>query len=346
MNILITADPEIPVPPINYGGIERIIDSLIKAYNREGHTVFLVAHEDSKNNITEKNFSWPNKTSKGYQNIFKNSIFLTKVVKNIKPDVIHSFSRLLYLYPNLLFKNIPVVQTYQREISVGSTKLASMLAGNNLSFTCCGEHMIKNHPLAEKFTPVHNFTDTNFFIPNKKIKKNILFFLGRIEDIKGTREAVEVSLATNQKLIIAGNVEPEHKDYFDKYIKPNLDSDLIQYVGPVNDEQKLYYFQRSKAFLFPIKWEEPFGIVMAEAMACGVPVIGFDRGSVPEVVKNDKTGFIVNNTREMIEAVNKIEIIDRYKVREDCEARFSLEVISKRYLSLFNEKLASLKIAN
>jgi glycosyltransferase involved in cell wall biosynthesis len=105
----------------------------------------------------------------------------------------------------------------------------------------------------------------------------------------------------------------------------------------VNDEQKLYYLQRAKAFLFPIKWEEPFGIVMAEAMACGVPVIGFHRGSVPEVVKDKRTGFIVNNTSEMILAVNKIDTIDRKLVRKDCEDRFSLEVISTQYLGLLEK---------
>ena len=341
MIILLTVDPEIPVPPINYGGIERIVDSLIKAYRKEGHQVFLVAHKDSSTVFTNGNFGWPAKSSKKYSNIFKNTFFLRNIVKKVKPDVIHSFSRLLYLYPIFLFEDVPVVQTYQREINSKSTKLASILAGKKLSFTCCGGHMVKDHPLADKFTPIHNFTDTNFFAPNKNIKKDILFFLGRIENIKGTKEAIEVALATNQKILSAGNVQPEHQNYFEKFVEPYLINDLIHYVGPVNDKQKLGYFQRSKAFLFPIKWEEPFGIVMAEAMACGVPVIGFDRGSVPEVVKDQKTGFIVKDTHEMIRAVNKVDTINNDEVRQDCEVRFSLEVISKKYLNLFEMKIRS-----
>ena len=288
MRILLTVDPEIPVPPLNYGGIERIADSLIKAYSEKGHQVFLVAHPDSSNKFAEKIYGWPSQNSRGTKNILFNSFFLNKITNEVKPDVIHSFSRLLYLYLTFLSKKIPVVQTYQREISEKSTRFAAQVAGSKLSFTSCGAHMIKGHAIAEKATPVHNFTDTEYFVPNEKTEKDILFFLGRIEDIKGTREAVEVAIAANQKLVIAGNVEPEHEQYFDAYIKPHLNNSLIEYVGPVNDEQKLIYLQRSKAFLFPIKWEEPFGIVMAEAMACGVPVIGFNRGSVPEVVKDKK----------------------------------------------------------
>ncbi len=162
-------------------------------------------------------------------------------------------------------------------------------------------------------------------------------FLGRIEDIKGTKECIEVALATKTKLIIAGNIQEGHDDYFNTFVKPHLNNPLIEYVGTVNDEQKLYYLQRAKAFLFPIKWEEPFGIVMAEAMACGVPVIGFRRGSVPEVVLDKVTGFIVNNTAEMIKAVNQIDTIDRKLVRKDCEDRFSLEVISNDYIQLLNQ---------
>lgn len=339
MKILITVDPEIPVPPMNYGGIERIVDSLINEYSNKGHIVFLVANHESTNRKAKQIFGWPGYYSRGANNIFKNSIYLYSITNKVKPDIIHSFSRLLYLYPVFLLKNTKVIQTYQRAISPKSTQLASFIAGRQLYYTSCGEHMIINHPIASKCTPVHNFTDTKFFYDDTTIQKEHLFFLGRIEEIKGTKEAIEVALATNQKLIIAGNIQPGHDEYFNQWVKPHLENPLIEYVGPVNDEQKRYYLQRSKAFLFPIKWEEPFGIVMAEAMACGVPVIGFRRGSVPEVIMNGKTGFVVDNVNEMIAAVNKIDSIDRKTVRKDCEERFSLEVIAQKYIRLFEKLL-------
>ncbi|MDX1652586.1 MAG: glycosyltransferase [Brumimicrobium sp.] len=340
MKILISVDPEIPVPPIYYGGIERIVDSLINQYTDKGHEVYLIAHRDSNNKKAVKIFPWPRLSSRGTLNIVSNAKALYKAYKTIKPDIIHSFSRLLYLYPLLFLAHkskLRIVQTYQREINHKSTSLAHFLFGKKLFFTACGHHLIENLPVKKYATGIHNFADTNFYKDDSNIHKKHLMFLGRIQDIKGTKEAVNVALETNNELIIAGNIQPGHDEYFENQIKPYLENPLINYVGPVNDEQKLYYLQCSKAFLFPIKWEEPFGIVMAEAMACGTPVIGFKRGSVPEVVIHNQNGFIVSDVNEMISAVNKIDKIDRLEVRADCEKRFSLEVISKQYISLFSK---------
>ena len=335
MKILITVDPEIPVPPIAYGGIERIVDQLIYAYSREGHEVTLVAHPESSNTAARQIIGWRRLHSRGYDNVFFNARMLYQVVQEIQPDIIHSFSRLLYQYPVFLRTRIPVFQSYQRQISRKSTSLASGIAGSQLAFTCCGAHMIKDHPIAEKCTPIHNFTNIDYFKPAKNARKH-LFYLGRIEDLKGTREAIEVALATGKKLIIAGNIEEDHVHYFEKQIEPHLKYPLIKFVGPVDDRQKLEYLQQAEALLFPIKWEEPFGIVMVEAMACGVPVIGFDRGAVPEVVIDGTTGFVVKDVDEMIDAVNKIDIIDRKMVRDHCVKNFSTRQIASQYLDLFS----------
>jgi glycosyltransferase involved in cell wall biosynthesis len=338
MKILIPVDPEIPVPPLLYGGVERLVDGLATAYRNSGHEVILVAHKQSACLAAKRIYGLPAQHSRGLKNIIKNSLFLLKIVLLEKPDVIHSFGRLLYLYPVMFRTNISFLMTYGRAISPKSTALASILGGKRIHFTSCGEHMLGHlRKFRHKFTPVHNFTLTDYFVPDEKAEKKYLMFLGRIEEIKGTKEAIEVALATNNPLIIAGNIQPGHDAYFESYIQSHLSNPLIKYVGPVNDEQKRHYLQQSKAFLFPIKWEEPFGIVMAEAMACGVPVIGFRRGSVPEVVKHNETGFVVDTVEEMIAAVKKIDTIDRNAVREDCVERFSLDVIAQKYLTLLQK---------
>ncbi|MEQ8336715.1 MAG: glycosyltransferase [Cyclobacteriaceae bacterium] len=338
MKILITVDPEIPVPPIAYGGIERIVDQLIYAYSREGHEVTLVANPKSSNSAAVQIIGWDRLHSRGYDNVFFNAKKLYRVVREVQPDIIHSFSRLLYQYPVFFRTSIPVYQTYQRQISRKSTSLAASIAGNQLAFTCCGAHMIKEHPIADKCTPIHNFTNIDYFKPAEKASKH-LFYLGRIEDLKGTREAIDVALATGKKLIIAGNIEEDHVHYFEKQVEPHLKNSLIEFVGPVNDSQKLEYLQQAEAFLFPIKWEEPFGIVMVEAMACGVPVIGFDRGAVPEVVVDGVTGFVVKDVDEMIRAVKQVGKIDRKAVRDYCVKNFSTRQIASQYLDLFNATL-------
>lgn len=341
MKILLTVDPEIPVPPKQYGGIERIVDSLISEYNRLGHEVYLIANPDSDTKAARKIFGWPASNSRGASNIVANAMFLKKVFGQLDADVIHSFSRLLYLYPLVTESKLRVLQTYQRAISRKSTSLASKLFGARLMYTSCGKHMIHGHLSNNRCFPIHNFTDQNYFSPLlNNPDERCLVYLGRVEEIKGTKEAIEVALATSKKLIIAGNIQPGHGSYFKHYVEPHLSNPLISYIGPVNDERKLHLLQNASALLFPIQWEEPFGIVMVEAMACGTPVIAFNRGSVPEVIIDGKTGYVVNTLEEMITAVEKIDEIDRNDVRKDCELRFSLPVIAKQYISLFDELIA------
>ena len=337
MRILLTCDPEIPVPPIHYGGIERIVDGLTLGYSAEGHEVYLIAHPESTCKYTQQNFKWPALYSRGFSNVLKNMRYLHQVTKKIKPDVIHSFSRLLYGYSLFITSKIPFLQSYQRKISSKSTSLTVKIAGNKLHFTSCAAHMLKGLPNQEAFTPVFNFTDVDFFTYDEAIHRTHLMFLGRIENIKGTKEAIEAAILTNNKIIVAGNIQPGHDAYFEQEIKPLLANPLVQYVGAVNDEKKKYYLQRSKALLFPVKWEEPFGIVLAEALGCGTPVIGFNRGSVPEVISDGKNGYIVNNVGEMVSAINKIDQLNHQQIRSDAVNRFSLHNITKQYLSLLNK---------
>jgi glycosyltransferase involved in cell wall biosynthesis len=344
MKILISVDPEIPVPPLSYGGVERLVDGLAEAYKDLGHEVYLLAHHESTCTHVKARYAWPARHSRGIFNILKNAISLLKIIRLIKPDAVHSFSRLLYMYPSFLTCSVPFLQTYGRFINPVSTTLASLVAGKKLLYTSAAAHML-NHlkRFRHKFKPVYNFTNTHFYTPDIPVEKKHLLFLGRIEDIKGTAECIAVALSTGIPLVIAGNIQPGHEAFFREKIEPHLQDPLIRWVGPVNDEQKRELLRQSKVLLFPIKWEEPFGIVMIEAMACGVPVIAFRRGSVPEVIEDGVTGFIVDNVEEMIEAVNRIGSIDQAKVREVCTDRFAQEKISKQYINLLENLIAECK---
>lgn len=341
MKILLTCDPEIPVPPVNYGGIERIVDGLAMGYSKTGHEVYLIAHPSSTCKYTKKNFKWPALHSRGFLNTYKNMRFLRHVVKKVKPDVVHSFSRLLYGYLLFITGKIPFIQSYQRSISSKSTSMALRIAGNKLHFTSCAGHMLKEVSNRKAFTPIHNFTDVDYFTYDAAIQRTHLMYLGRIENIKGTREAIEAAIESNNKIVVAGNIQPGHDAYFEQQIKPLLTNPLVVYIGTVNDEKKKYYLQRSKALLFPVKWEEPFGIVLAEALACGTPVIGFNRGSIPEIIHEGINGYMVNNVDEMISVINKMDQLNHEEIRNDAVKRFSLENITKEYLHLL-EKLGNI----
>jgi glycosyltransferase involved in cell wall biosynthesis len=194
--------------------------------------------------------------------------------------------------------------------------------------------MLEGLPNKEAFTPIFNFTDVDYFQPDSEVKREHLMFLGRIENIKGTKEAIQASIESNTKIIVAGNIQPGHEQYFNTEIKPLLSHPLVEYVGTVNDEQKRHYLRRAKALLFPIKWEEPFGIVLVEALACGTPVIGFKKGSVPEVIMHEKNGFIVDTTASMTSRISDISLLDHEEIRKDAVKRFSLTTISEQYLNL------------
>lgn len=333
MKILISADPFIPVPPIHYGGIERIIDMLIKEYVSMGHDVTLIAHPDSK--PMEGCRFIPYKSCK--DDLIKNSLIITRSYLKHKYDVIHSFSRLSYLLPLLPF-NVHKVMTYQREPTLKQIKYALQLSfKDSLIFTGCSDYISNQISTITKAYTVYNGVPLDSFQFNKQVSDQApLVFLGRIENIKGTHIAIEVALKTGRKLMIAGNITDEHLSYFEDKVKPFLNEN-IQYVGPVDDFQKNELLRNASAFLMPILWDEPFGIVMAEAMACGTPVIGLNRGAVPEIIVNNQSGYVCNNIEEMISAVSNISQINREEVRLLAERKFSSKVIAKNYLKLYNK---------
>jgi glycosyltransferase involved in cell wall biosynthesis len=200
---------------------------------------------------------------------------------------------------------------------------------------------MQNLSPSELIDVVHNATDTQYFrfngIPDEP---GYVVFLGRLTANKGVHLAIEAARLAGVRLLIAGSIsqEPGGPEYFTTKVKPQLGDDTV-YVGEVNDEQKRELLGAARALLFPIQWNEPFGIVMAEALACGCPVIGWRNGSVPEVVRHAENGFIVESVAEMAEAIRQIERIDRAVCRGDAEERFSPEALVNGYLRVFEKVL-------
>jgi glycosyltransferase involved in cell wall biosynthesis len=331
MRIAVTADPFIPVPPINYGGIERIIHFLVEGLAKRGHEVVLIAHAESKVNVPLIQYPPLKESIAGH---IKNALTINRL-KAWKPEVIHSFSRLAYLLP-FFGSRVPKLMSYQREPTIPQIKkVVSFFKKDTIAFTGCSAYISDQiKPYAPSYA-IFNGIDLNIYTFQALVERDApLVFLGRIEPVKGTHIAIEVAQRTKKPLIIAGNIPKEHQAYFDQKVKPHLD-EKIQYIGPVNDAQKNDLLGKASAFLMPIEWNEPFGIVMAEAMACGTPVIGLKRGAVHEVVIDGWNGFACNTVDELIQAVDNVSAIDRRKVREDAEKRFSAEVIIDQYESLY-----------
>jgi glycosyltransferase involved in cell wall biosynthesis len=333
LKIAITADPQIPVPPVFYGGIERIVHLLVTGLSNQGHEVTLFAHSDSK--VCSKLIGYPSATGNSTIDHLKNTWAINKTILSKKFDLIHSFGKLSYLLPTLPLST-PKLMSYQREPTLGQIKKAVHLSQkNSLWFTGCSNYITdKIKAFAPAYT-IYNAVEMNTYIPQFELPVNApMVFLGRIEPIKGTHLAIQAALKADKNLVIAGNISPGHQDYFNQQIKPFL-SASITYVGPVNDHQKNELLRNSAALLMPIEWDEPFGIVMAEALACGTPVIGFKRGAVPEVVKHGFNGFICSTVDELADLIHRLPEINRTEVRMDAELRFSSEVMVSQYLKIY-----------
>jgi glycosyltransferase involved in cell wall biosynthesis len=162
-----------------------------------------------------------------------------------------------------------------------------------------------------------------------------VMFLGRLEEIKGPHLAIQAARQAGRRIVLAGNVAPEHQEYFDTRIRPFIDDTTVRYIGPVNDRQKNEWLGRSAALMMPILWDEPFGIVMAEALACGTPVIGLSRGSVPEVVDHGVTGFVASDPDGLVDGIRRISELERHQCRASAETRFSGESVLAGYESLY-----------
>jgi glycosyltransferase involved in cell wall biosynthesis len=337
LKILLTADPELNVPPVNYGGIERIIAGLLTELRKRGHTVGLVAHAES---TAEANafFAWPGKQSQKHRDTLTNCLALRKAVKAFRPDVLHSFSRLLYLLP-LLPTRLPKIMSYQRNPSLRTTKWARRLARGTLYFTGCSEYICGiGRRGGGNWTAIHNFVELKQFTFQPTVAADApLVFLSRIERIKGAHVAIEVAKKTRKRLILAGNhsADADATQYWKDEIEPNIGKNGIEYVGPVNDEQKNQLLGQAAAMLVPIQWDEPFGIVFAESLACGTPVMSCPRGALPEIVRQGVDGFLTSDIHEQVNNSLRLNQLQRHACRARAEACFSSAMVAQQYEQLY-----------
>jgi glycosyltransferase involved in cell wall biosynthesis len=343
MRILFTADPELPVPPLLYGGIERIVDSLITEMRSRGHVVGLMAHPGSRAAVNWQS-GWPGAASPRWQDTCANIQAMSHAIEDFKPDVVHSFSRIAYFGRHLLTR-LPKVMSYQRDPSPQTTGWASRLAGRSLVFSGCSEHIAAaGRKSGGRWEAIPNFiVPSKFsFVPSVP-EEAPLVFLSRIEPIKGCHQAIAIAKASGRRLLIAGNrVETgSAAGYWEREIQPHLGKDGIEYVGPVDDVQKNALLGQAAAMLVPIEWDEPFGIVFTEALACGTPVISTARGALPEIVEHGVHGFHIKTLEDGVAAVAGLNNLDRAACRRRVEDKFTVAVVADHYLALYAESLQS-----
>jgi len=338
LKILLVMDPGILVPPKGYGGHERLVYMFAKEYARLGHEVHLLVTSGSSvegcivHGYGKEGF--PPKKMDALLAISKACWFLWK--NRNKFHLIHNFGRLAYLLPVL---NHPIrkIMTYGREISIKNIFQINKFKNQNLVFTGCSKNLISRGNLSGRWETVYNAIDFNKYTLVENVKYDApLMFLGRIEKVKGCHTAIRVALETGNKLLIGGNISTleDERKYFEEEIKPYVEGNQIVFLGQLNDMEKNTYLGQSKALLFPIEWDEPFGMVMVEAMACGTPVVALNRGSVAEVVDEATTGYICESVEDIKFKLFQLGSFNRIECRSHAIKRFDVSEIARKYLSL------------
>jgi glycosyltransferase involved in cell wall biosynthesis len=323
------------VPPKHYGGTERIVSYLTEELVRSGHDVTLFGSGDS---VTSARLIAPTRRSLRKNERCKDPmarelILIDHVVEHAREfDVIHFHIGYLH-FAICRYLPVPHVTTLH-----GRLDIPDFVAVHD-RFRDLPVISISNAQRAPVIwanwqeTIYHGLPEDVFrFYPDRG---DYLAFLGRISPEKGADRAIEIAKRVGMPLKIAAKVDRVDRRYFKRVVEPLLSDSRVEWIGEITDQQKNEFLGKAHALLFPIDWPEPFGLVMIEAMACGTPVIAYDRGSVPEVMENGVTGFVVTELDQAVEATRRVRDVSRAGCRKVFEKRFTAGRMANDYVDVY-----------
>ena len=322
-------------PPQHYGPWEWVVSLLTEGLIKQGVEVSLFATGDSK---TSARLRWviphpysenPEIDPKVAECLHISSLF--EEANNF--DIIHNqFDFLPLTYSKLV--NTPLITTIH---GFSSPKIVPVYQKYNQHCFYVAISKANRHPNLNYIATIpHGIPLADY--PFRGKEGDYLLFLGRIHHDKGTYEAIRLAEQTKIPLIIAGIIQD--KNYFDKFVAPYIDNKAVSYIGPVGQPQKGEILAGARALLHLINFEEPFGLSVVEAMACGTPVIAMNKGSMPELIIDGKTGFLLNNLEEAALKIAMLSNISRAHCREHVEKNFSVEIMVQRYLKVYQKIIA------
>ncbi len=317
-------------PPRHYGPWESVASLLTEGLVARGHDVTLFATADSQTSGTLHAVC-----PQGYE---ENRSLIPKVWECLHIselfehadayDIIHNhFDFLPLTYTGLT--TTPVVTTIHGFSSPGILPVYKKYDGKAFYVAISDAD---RSPVLDYIKTIHHGIDIEQF-DFQPAPDDYLLFFGRIHKDKGTREALDIARACNKKLILAGIIQDQA--YHDQYVAPHIDNDKVVYLGSAGPAERNRLLGKACALLHPIQFDEPFGLSVIESMACGTPVIAFDRGSMPELIENGKSGFLVNNVDEAIENVARIKEIDRAYCRRRVERHFTIDRMIDAYVNVY-----------
>ena len=364
---------------LGYGPIETVIYNIDKGLHELGHRSIVACSGDSrvvgeKYTTIEKSFSeyWSDNTDLQRENMRNHLLRSLERAQEGDIDIIHMHDAIMveYIFKGVVKAPVPIVMTLHipaaEKVSFKKWN-ESFITSSKVYFVPISEYQKKQHEGLINAQGVinHGVDVEDYPFKDNPGEQEYLFSIGRITSDKGQDKAIEVAKRTGSRLILAGNVQNKKKDreffkkieklfdlvadadkpyhgsvYYEKVMKPILDSGKqIMYIGEVDSDQKRLWYRHAMATLFPIQWGEPFGLVLIESMACGTPIIAFNKGSVPEIVIHGLTGFVVNTIDEMINAVKDLHLISPSDCRTHIKDNFSVASMAGKYTELYQRIL-------
>src|ERR1700726_2790332 len=323
------------VPPKLYGGTERVVHWLTEELVALGHDVTLFASGDSCTSA-KLEAQWPRALRLDDSVRDPNALHMLMLERvRQQADEFDFLHFHLDYYPFSLFsrQRVPFVTTLHGRLDLPEHQpvFAPFSSAPVISIS---DSQRRPPPQAAWVGPLHRALPEGLLKP-LPVRQKYLAFLGRIAPEKGIDRAIAIARHCGVPLRIAAKVDKVDREYFDEKILPLIDGQNIEYIGEINDADKSEFLSGAIALLAPIDWPEPFGLVMIEAMACGTPVIAFNRGSAPEVVDDGVTGFIVEDEISAIGAVDRLPQLPREKIRERFEQRFTARRMAQDYLAVY-----------
>jgi glycosyltransferase involved in cell wall biosynthesis len=339
MRIALIAPPFISVPPKTYGGTELFIAQLAEGLQSRGIDVVVYTNGESRVNVCVKYMypqsQWPLR-GEVYDNL-KDINHTTWAVRDAARDcdIIH-----LNNAPGIAssrFVDSPYVYTMHHPHHEGLSEFYSYFP--QVEFVTISDFQ-KNCEKLPRIRTIHHGIDLSVYQVRRK-KQDYLSFIGRIAPVKGPHLAIAAAHTAGIPLKIAGEVQPIFREYFNREIKPHLDGKWVEYVGEADLAAKNELLGNSRAMLFPIQWNEPFGLVMIEAMACGTPVLALPGGSVPEIVRDGVSGYVCHSVDELAKRACDLGAVTAQGCRDYVETYFSVERMVGEYADLYSELMAS-----
>ena len=326
----------ISVPPADYGGTELFVAHLATALQELGVDVVVYANGESTVPVTRRSIyeraEWPIKDSENAWIRDLNHTSWAFADAQDGCDLIHVQSPQAITLSR--FTNRPVVLTLHGPHTPKLSELYSFFP--HVHYVCISKAQCREETMPRLHTVHHGIDLAQYRLVEQK--QQYLSFIGRIAPLKGTHIAIDVAKRTGIPLKIAGDIQPLNREYFDRKIKPHIDGKLVEYIGLADLPTKNELLGNSMAMLFPIQWNEPFGLVMVEAMACGTPVLAMPGGSVPEVVQPGVSGYICRSVVDMAKHARNLTLSPG-AVRKYVEENFSTSRMAKAYLQVYETAL-------